>query len=148
MAADLITKFLEALGKEPKAKEALEKASMAGTEQEKLDIILLLAKEMGYNLTGDELKAYIEEKQEAQKERTDSLAETIEKIDDAEMTKVAGGAKDHEECRDTYRDAENCTYNDGCDVIFQGYPDYQCFATQQICNNNMLEKICNVINLL
>ncbi len=32
----------------------------------------------------------------------------------------------YEECLDTFKNKENCWYNDGCDHIFNAYDDYIC----------------------
>lgn len=50
----------------------------------------------------------------------------IQALDLDDLEAVAGGKSDHEECLDTFKNKENCWYNDGCDHIFNAYDDYIC----------------------
>lgn len=143
MAAEKITQFLDALGKEPKAAEAYKKIGEAATNEEKIALFLGLAKDMGFDLTEEEIKAYIKERMAA----TEKKAGAIEQVDDDELAKVAGGKKEHSECLDTYRIGENCWVTDACDAVLQGYPGNECGSTQVICQGQQGNLICNILTL-
>ena len=87
-----------------------------------------------------DLLAYIEKTVADRKEKTEALAQEIQKLDDSELEKAAGG-KDHDECKDTYKNRENCVYNDACDLVYQWYPGY-------ICKKNHYDYVCGVLSLL
>ena len=43
------------------------------------------------------------------------------------LEKVAGGVVIPEEkCKDTFKDKENCWFNDGCDYTINSYNTYKC----------------------
>ena len=43
-----------------------------------------------------------------------------------ENDSVAGGVVMPHDCKDTFKDEENCWFNDGCDKTINKYPDYRC----------------------
>ena len=84
--------------------------------------------EKGYNVSSGEISSFI---REAEEERRQKTADKIAELPDQELEAVAGGGeviggKGHQDCQDTYRDRENCWYEDGCDNVFQQYDDYDC----------------------
>ena len=81
---------------------------------------------MGYSLSEKEIADGIKAMAEKQKACTEMAEESVSELDLNALENVAGGKADHEECLDTYKDKENCWYNDGCDMIFNGYSDYIC----------------------
>ena len=78
--------------------------------------------EKGYNVSPEEITSFI---REAEEERRKKTAGKIEELSDQELEAVAGG-KDHPECKDTYKDYENCWVEDGCDNILIRYDAYLC----------------------
>ena len=80
------------------------------------------------------LAAYMAEKAQARKEKTDAQIQRIEMLEDDEVDGVTGGGnggRGHTTCASSYRDKENCYYNDACDVVHNDFPDYICHV-----NNN------------
>ena len=42
---------------------------------------------------------------------------------DEELAQLVGGA---DVCSSTYANAENCWWNDGCDLVIKSYENYKC----------------------
>ncbi len=140
-----IKAFLDELVSNPKAAELLKGKGEPKSEEEKIKAILEVGKELGYALTADELTAALKEKGEALKARTDAQASEVEKLDDDDLAQASGGKKEHSNCKDTFRDRENCWLKDGCDIVNIRYDDYVCHYTQQLCDNNQAEQIIKII---
>ena len=84
-----------------------------------------VALENGYPLSEDDLIALFKE----MKESTDEVAKKVEKLSEADLAAVAGGGGNNAAnyiCADTYKDKENCWFNDGCDFTYNWYPYYIC----------------------
>lgn len=143
-----IKSFLDELTTNPKAIEKLQAKGELKTNEEKLQAILEIGKDLGYELSAEELSEALKEKAAALKERTDAQAEEVETLDDDELATAAGGKKEHSECKDTYRNRENCWVKDGCDVVNIKYSGYVCHLSQQLCDNNQTETLINVITNL
>ena len=56
---------------------------------------------------------------------TEANVAKLEKLPDGELTQIAGGKGDPD-CKDTYKNRENCWSNDGCDVVYHDYDNYIC----------------------
>ena len=87
--------------------------------------------EKGYNVSPEEIASFIREAEEERRKKTQENTGKIEELSDQELGEVAGGGeviggKGHQDCQDTYRDRENCWYEDACDNVFQDYADYDC----------------------
>lgn len=39
---------------------------------------------------------------------------------------MVSGNKDHEQCRKSYKDMENCVFSDACDMALNQYAGYKC----------------------
>ena len=89
------------------------------------------ARTLGYDLKEEDFAAYLREQTEARKAKTEVQVKGIRELDDIEIDAVTGGSKDHEDCKDTYADMENCWLNDGCDQLINGYTDYLCHFTDK-----------------
>ena len=69
------------------------------------------------------------------KRKAQAAKDEIENLSEQELAEVAGG-KGHSDCRDTFKDRENCWVNDGCDHIYEDYRGYLChygFRYQSSC---------------
>lgn len=119
-----LTKFFEAIKTDPWAKELLAK-SKPDSEDEIIVIYANLAKAMGYALSEKDFREGIKIIIEKQKANTIKAEESVRVLAMDDLANVAGG-KQHDGCMDTYKDKENCWYEDGCDIAFYGYPDYIC----------------------
>ena len=139
MESEKIKVFLSELKAHPRAAELLNGRETPNTPEEAAEFYAGIAKELGYDLTAEELAAYIGEQNAAHRERTDGNAEEVSRLDDSELAAVAGG-KDHPDCKDTYKDAENCWFKDACDIVMLHYPDYRCLRNdtdpQETCPSN------------
>ena len=140
MAIEKVKEILEKLASDPKAQELFKSLEQPKSEEEKASKMIEAAKQLGYDLSVEDLAEYLKNAVAARKEKTDAKAEAIQKLDDSELEKAAGG-KDHDECKDTYKNRENCVYNDACDLVYQWYPGY-------ICKKNHYDYVCGVLSLL
>ncbi|MBR5110629.1 MAG: hypothetical protein IK099_10575 [Clostridia bacterium] len=90
MANEKVKEFLESIGTDAKA--LLNDRELPQNGEEKLQAILRLAKEKGYELVPDDLERYLRETLAARKEKTDAQVEAVEKLADSDVEKAAGGA--------------------------------------------------------
>ena len=81
---------------------------------------------MGFSISESEIADGIKGMIEEQKASTAEAEESVKELDLDVLENVAGGKAEHAECMDTYKDKENCWYEDGCDMVFYGYKDYIC----------------------
>ena len=149
MAAENVKKILEALQSDPRAQELIKAVERPEDIDGELRIYAEVASELGYDITSEELKDYMEKAAALTTQKTETAASQIEELPDEVLDKVAGGKKDHDTCKDTYKDKENCWVNDGCDNIFNKYDDYvchiinwddPCHSTAKPCKN---DQYCN-----
>ena len=87
---DKVKKFLEECRNNPKADE-LFKGGKPKSEAEMFSQWAGLAKDMGYDVTADDLSAYYEKALKERAERTAAVTEKIIVESDAVLTAVAGG---------------------------------------------------------
>ena len=129
MATEQVKQFLQAVATDPRAGRILE--SMAAPENEAAEFraYLDLAEKLGYAVGEEDLRRAIGELNEETAARTEETAGRIRELSADELSEAAGGG-DHGNCSDTFRDEENCWYNDGCDVIFRWYNNYNCKYTK------------------
>lgn len=123
---DKVKEFFEKLSTDPEARELLRSAEKPGNQEDVLKAYVDLAGKLGIALTEEELKAYLEEEKKVREVRTEAAAAQITELPDEALNAVAGGNKDHDECSNTYKDKENCWFNDGCDNVYHMYDDYHC----------------------
>ena len=95
MATEKMEAFLAALRANPGAAEKLNNREKAKTEEEKIGAIVELARKMGYELTKEDLAAYMAETAQARKEKTDEQIQGIEMLEDDEVDGVTGGIGPH-----------------------------------------------------
>ena len=101
-----IKEFFNALMTDPKAKELLNEGAKPENQEEMSLRLEQVAKELGYDLSGKEIQAILKAEEQSRKARTDEAAAMIRELPDDALDAVAGG-KDHDNCKDTYKDKEN-----------------------------------------
>lgn len=125
MSVESVKKFFESLQTDPRAQELLKDCPRPESLDDTVKAYADVAGKMGLALTEDDLRSALEEEMQNQKHSTEAAAEKIRELPDEAMEQVAGG-KQHYECHDTYKDHENCWFNDGCDIVFRSYEHYCC----------------------
>ena len=120
-----VKEFLEALRKNPRRKE-LCGGTEPKTEEEAIQIYLKAAEAMGFSLTAEELTEGMKALEEEQKAKTGKAEAGVSELDLAAMEAVTGGKKGHKDCEDTFKDKENCWWEDGCDSYINDYATYKC----------------------
>lgn len=120
--------FFEKLGTDPEAQELLKGCPKPDKPEELLKAYTELAGKLGISLSEEELAGYLEEEKKAIESRTEAAASQIQELQDDAMDAVAGGGA-KPDCKDTYRDHENCWFNDGCDNVYHYYDTYMCKNT-------------------
>ena len=112
-------KFFEEVMKTEEAKNLLASVKNPETEQERTAAYLDIAGKLGVELTAEEIRAYF---LSADLEVCGSV-----ELDDEELDQLTGGAGGQNPmCKVTFRHAEDCWWNDGCDRFFQKYTNYLC----------------------
>ena len=120
-----IKEVLDKLTNDPKAKELLKSYDKPEPGKEAA-VYAEIATKLGYNITEADLTGYNEKLAEVMKKRSKANIDKIEALPDEDLGQVAGGAEKHSNCSDTFLDKENCWSNDGCDNVWNNYPDYIC----------------------
>ncbi len=127
---------IEAMLRDPRTGELLSGCAEPESLEAACAIYADAARKLGLELDAADFEAYFRREEQACIARTEEAASTIRELPDDELAMVSSGKKDHENCRDTYRDRENCWLNDGCDVLHQKYDTYSCSLSQQTFDNN------------
>ena len=140
MAIENVKEILEKLMADPKAQELFKGLEPPRSEEEKALKLIEVAKKLSYDLDAADLADYLKKASADRKEKTDAQAEVIQKLDDSELEKTAGG-KSHHNCKDTFQDRENCWWNDACDLSYLTYPEY-------LCSRNQRGKRCNLQEMM
>lgn len=133
MKNELVIKFLECVQANDAIKEELQKNIEGKSIDEAIKCFVELAPKLDFNITEEDLKEYFEKSAQNLKERTDATIAKVEAIDASELEAVAGGyyKGEHPNCGDTFKDRENCWFNDGCDITLNKYSNYQCYNTNE-----------------
>jgi hypothetical protein len=126
--------FFEKLSSDPNAKELFKGKEKPENKDELLSSYRTAARTYGYELTAEELSDYVREKSEERKRATINAAKAVQSLPDDALSGVAGGG-DHEDCKDTFMDMENCWVTDACDMVFNMYDKYKC--------NSLYKDHCN-----
>lgn len=119
-----VEKFLEDL-KSQKGLELLQKRDRPSDAEAACRTYAEIAKEMGHDVSEDDLVAYAKAMDGMRRGKTGAAVEQVEALSDQELGEVAGGG-DNPECKDTYKQRENCWHDDGCDVAYNHYKYYAC----------------------
>lgn len=125
-------RFLEELDANEKAQELL-KAAAPEDPGEDASILARVARETGYEISDDEMREFLDELQKRHAATSDAVAEQIRVLNDAELDAVAGGGS-HGDCKDTYKDNENCWWEDNCKKVVNFYYD----VNDPYCDSNSL----------
>ena len=118
-------KTIEKMLQDPRAQEYMKTVSRPETPEEEIRLYEELAKKLDLDLKAEEIREYVQQAEQACRERTDQQAGQILELQEEDLAKVSGG-KDNPSCMESYKDYENCWYSDGCDNIFQIYDQYIC----------------------
>ena len=135
MKHEKVRAFLETMRNDPRAQEKIARIPEPENHEGRIRAYEKVANELGYDLSDTDLDAYIADHDKYLQARADAAAEKISEIPEDELVEVAGGG-DHPDCKDTYKDKENCWVNDGCDIINNHYPDYDCHLNLKCHNYN------------
>ena len=108
-------KFFEEIIKTEEAKALFDCAKKPETEDERIEAYVDIAAQLGIEITKEEVLAYFDEKLNNS---------TSSEIDDDEMAHFSGGRDSR--CINSYKDRENCWWNDGCDYVTNNYIKYMC----------------------
>ena len=109
----MVQKFLETLRTDPKARELIKAMPVPKNDQEAADGYAGLAKELGFDLTVDEIMEGLKSLEQKQKAQSDKVT-----LDADELDRVAGG-KDG--CSDTHVPGEWCWFTDSCSYVILYY---------------------------
>ncbi len=154
MAREIVAAFFEALKKNPQAMEKIRNGIQASEDKDRNAVYTGLAKEMGFEVTGEDLEAFVREEAEKLKEKTDEKIAGLRDLEDEALFAVAGGGasghthgEKHPDCKYDFMDMENCYFTDACDNTFLYYSDYLCDwhnygrdpNVVYICDNNAFE---------
>ena len=125
---DRMKAFLEALSG-PEAKELLKAQEKPADLQEACAVYAQTAKQLGIDVTEEEIRTWLSEQEAGTRERTDAAIRTLP--DDA-VEAVAGGIEpEHAGCQYSYKNKENCWYSDGCDFAWIHYDGYYCHLLEK-----------------
>ena len=133
MASDQINKFIEQINSDPDVQELLKNRPKGDNREDEIKVYTGLAAQLGYTFTEADLKEAVEEKRNLRMEKTEEAAAGIEELSDEVLDRVAGG-KDHQECKNTYKDREDCWRSDSCDWIVNLYDNSICAWYYYICS--------------
>ena len=130
-------KFLDAISENTELRKYLETYQIPdGMEKE--DCLVAVAEKFGFAVTKEELMEAFRCKQEELKTAVAGAEAAVQEIPLGELDSVAGGGDvgaanqnlkgkgEHPECKVTYKNWENCTALDGCDLVLIKYSNYLC----------------------
>ena len=109
--------FLAQMKNDPRAKELLKALPAPKSEEEALAGYQSVAKQLGFDLSQNEIQAALKAMAQEQKEKTDKVA-----LEDADLESVAGGGQD-ERCSSTFDRGEWCWFSDSCSYVISHYDD-------------------------
>ncbi|MBR2779184.1 MAG: hypothetical protein IKD85_03330 [Firmicutes bacterium] len=144
MAEKTVLEFFEMLKTDPTARELIKNTPKPNNEEERPAVYEELAGKLGLDLTKEDFIRAAKDGELKQKARTENAAEKILELPDDALDQVAGGKKDHDSCKDTFRDKEDCWYNDGCDTVFHSYKNYVCYWDWKT-NSDPKDMHCNFL---
>ena len=111
----MIQKFLDAVRNDPKAKELIKAMPVPKDDKEASEGYVKIAKELGFDLTADEILAGLKSMEQAQKAQSEKVS-----LDDADLENVAGGVLG---CSTTHDPGEWCWFSDSCSYVITYYND-------------------------
>ena len=116
-----IGKLMEALQQNPKAQELAKNMKKPESDEEAAEAYAGLAKDLGFDLSADDLLKVLETKEQEQRFRTKNAALAVEKasLTEGDLELVAGGKNEY--CDDTFTTGEWCWFNDSCSTLITVY---------------------------
>ena len=112
----MVQKFMDAVRNDPRVKELLKAMPAPKNDSEGLECYVKIARELGFDLTADEILAGLNGMEQAQKAQSEKIG-----LDDADLEHVAGGVK-MPNCASTYEsDGEWCWFSDSCSYVISYY---------------------------
>lgn len=126
MGKDNVRELFEELISNEKTRELLKDREKPETIGEVADTYEKIAKELGIDLTAEEIRTIVQEEEETRKVKTDDVAKAIFELQDSELDGVTGGDGYDERCRYSFKDKENCWFQDACDGAWHNYDNYIC----------------------
>ena len=120
----MVQKFLDALRSDPKARELVKAIPAPKNDQEAAEAYVRIAKELGFDLTADEIQAGLKGMEQAQKTQSEKVT-----LDMDDLANVAGGAD--ERCDSTFDKGEWCWFSDSCSYLISFYPDQAVFTERE-----------------
>lgn len=120
-----VKEFIASFAEDEKVQELLKDLEKPESADELGAVIGQVAEKLGYDISAEDIKAALEEAEQACKAKTDGAAAQIRELPDEALDAVAGG-RDHNDCKYSYKDKENCWFKDACDNAWPYYPDYLC----------------------
>ena len=129
--------FLTDLSKNAEIRKYMENYTIPeGTE--KAEALADVAARFGYEITKEDLMKAIEKQASELDDSRQAAEKEVVELSTDDLDTVAGGAllskggePEHIDCKETFKDKENCWYNDGCDYAFNMYDDYHCNVGQK-----------------
>lgn len=118
-----VRKFMEALEKDPRAKELSENLSVPDDEDKAIDAYIDLAKKLGFTISREDLLNWEQEQEKEYKAKSEKAeAGMMESLDLDQMNMVVGGQiGDYHRCVDTHKEGEWCWLKDSCKMIVRLY---------------------------
>ena len=113
--------FMEAVKRDPRAKELVRGIKKPENDEEMAESYLSIAGALGFSLTKAEITEGLHTAMQEQKASSEKAAKAIEKarLDEDVLDQVAGGK--NEGCDDTHTLGEWCWWTDSCFLIITDY---------------------------
>ncbi len=114
--------FLDAIRNNPNLKEQLKDLPAPKNDQEAVAQYQKIAKDLGFDLSADEIFTSLSALEKEQREKTEKVA-----LDDSALENVAGGAPGDyygSICADSFQEGEWCWFTDSCAVVISDYSEY------------------------
>ena len=116
-----VKELIRKLATDPKGKELLGAAKEPKTMEEAADMYLGFAKELGVEVSREEILAFLQLKEKNQQEAAAKAEESVKMtLDDAALDKVAGGST-YTLCDETFNAGEWCWASDSCSLVITCY---------------------------
>ena len=95
-----------------------------------------MAKELGIDVSREEMMAFVHAKENMQKAQTEKANQTVkEALGDHDLDQVAGGGANGGAliyCKDTFEQGENCWFADDCNMIINDYEGAEGFVFYEL----------------
>ena len=107
--------FLDKIKNDPEVKEMIKALPVPKNDEEALAGYQSVAKQLGFDLSKEDVIAALKALAEEQRAKTDKIS-----LDDEALEHVAGGAG-NELCHDTFDEGEWCWFTDSCSYVITDY---------------------------